>query len=245
MKVTARGRQLSYGEAIGILLIENYAPFVPGDTANATSYRYPVRFQPVIGLTVEKLFSHDTSSLAELERCALALQEAGVRAITGDCGFLALFQKELRETIKVPLFLSSLLQLNFIFPLLSQKAEVIIITANAPSLTPSLLEALSVQKQYIERTRIIGLEDCEAFTVPVVEERGVYDTERVQRCVVDKALMMKKRYPESKAILLECSLLPPFAHAVREATELPVFDYITMIDYVHDAVVQRTFTGHM
>ena len=79
MKVTARGRQLSYGEAIGILLIENYAPFIPGDTANATSYRYPVRFQPFIGLTVEKLFSHDTSSLAELERCALALQEAGVR----------------------------------------------------------------------------------------------------------------------------------------------------------------------
>ncbi len=245
MKVTARGRQLSYGEAIGILLIENYAPFIPGDTANATSYRYPVRFQPVMGLSVEKLFSHDTSSLAELERCALALQEAGVRAITGDCGFLALFQKELRETVKVPLFLSSLLQLNFIFPILAEKAEVIIITANSPSLTDSLLEELSVQKKYIERCRIIGLEDCEAFTVPVFEERGVYDTDRVEHCVVTKAIEMKEQYPESKAILLECSLLPPFAKAVGEATGLPVFDYITMIDYVHDAVVQRTFTGHM
>ena len=89
------------------------------------------------------------------------------------------------------------------------------------------------------------LEDCEAFSVPVFEERGVYDTELVERCVVSKAIEMKEQYPESKAILLECSLLPPFAHAVGEATGLPVFDYITMIDYVHDAVVQRTFTGHM
>ncbi len=245
MKVKARGRQLSYGEAIGILLIENYVPYIPGDTANATTYRYPVRFQPVVGLTVEKLFNHDMDSLEEITRCALTLQENGVRAITGDCGFLALFQKELSEAVDVPLFLSSLLQLNFIFPILPSDAEVIIITANSEALIPLLFERLSVQQKYVDRCRISGLEDCPAFTVPVFDEEGEYDTEEVQQCVVERALDMKKKYPKAKAVLLECSLLPPFAKAVADATSLPVFDYITMIDYVHDSVVKQTFTGHM
>ncbi len=245
MKVKAQGRQLSYGEAIGILLIENYAPYIPGDTANATTYRYPVRFQPVLGLTVEKLFAHDTSSLNEIRRCALELQSQGVKAITGDCGFLALFQKELSEAVDVPLFLSSLLQLNFIFPILSQDSEVIIITANSSSLTTQLLDNLSVAREYQERCRISGLEDCPAFTVPVFDEEGIYDTEEVEKCVVERAVRMKEMHQKAKAILLECSLLPPFARSVAEATGLPVFDYITMIDYVHDAVVKQTFTGHM
>ncbi len=245
MKVKARGRQLSYGEAIGILLIENYAPFIPGDVANATSYRYPVRYQPVMGLTVDKLFRHDTSSLEEITRCALHLQEQGVKAITGDCGFLALFQKELSGVVDVPLFLSSLLQLNFIFPILSSQAEVIIVTASSHALTPELFENLSIREEYVQRCRITGLEDCESFAGPVIEEQGVYDTDEVERCVVERALEAQHRFPRSKAVLLECSLLPPFAAAVTEATGLPVFDYITMIDYVHDAVVKQTFTGHM
>jgi len=33
------------------------------------------------------------------------------------------------------------------------------------------------------------------------------------------------------AILLECSLLPPYAKGVADKTGLPVFDYMTMIDF--------------
>jgi hypothetical protein len=32
---------------------------------------------------------------------------------------------------------------------------------------------------------------------------------------------------------------------VREATGLPVFDYLTMIDFVYSAVVKRNFQGFM
>ena len=42
-----KNRQVSYGEAIGIILLENYAPFIPGDVANASTYDSPVRFQRV------------------------------------------------------------------------------------------------------------------------------------------------------------------------------------------------------
>jgi hypothetical protein len=51
--------------------------------------------------------------------------------------------------------------------------------------------------------------------------------------------------PAVKAILLECSLLPPYGAAVQEALDMPVFDYVTMINYVYSAVVKKRFEGFM
>ena len=34
------------------------------------------------------------------------------------------------------------------------------------------------------------------------------------------------------AIIMECSMLPPYSKAVQEATGLPVYDFINMIDFV-------------
>ena len=56
MRYHVRGDQVSYGESIGILLLENFVPYVPGDTANATTYRDPVSFMRVPGLAGEPIF---------------------------------------------------------------------------------------------------------------------------------------------------------------------------------------------
>lgn len=47
------------------------------------------------------------------------------------------------------------------------------------------------------------------------------------------------------SVLLECSDLPPYAHAVQRALELPVFDFITMINHVHTSLVQTPYKGFM
>src|SRR5690554_3886644 len=117
-----KGRQISYGEPIGILLLENYAPFIPGDVANATTYSFPVRFQPVKDLTVKRIFAHDLTLLDEMISSAKYLVEhGGVRAITGNCGFMALFQKEVAKAVDVPVMLSSLLQIPFMQMLMSKE----------------------------------------------------------------------------------------------------------------------------
>lgn len=49
----AKKGQSSYGEAVGIFLLDTFTPFIPGDVANASSYKFPVRFQRVKGFTVK------------------------------------------------------------------------------------------------------------------------------------------------------------------------------------------------
>ena len=43
---------------------------------------------------------------------------------------------------------------------------------------------------------------------------------------------MKADHEEIQALLMECSLLPPYGAAIQAAVNLPVFDYITMINFV-------------
>jgi hypothetical protein len=39
--------------------------------------------------------------------------------------------------------------------------------------------------------------------------------------------------------------MPPFSWAVQNATGLPVFDFITLINWIHSAVVQQPYHGFM
>lgn len=245
MKYFVKPGQVSYGESIGILLLENYAPFIPGDTANATTYRYPVRFKRVPGLSVERIFNHDASMYDVVKTAAEELKREGVRAITGDCGFMALFQQQLAEELGLPVFLSSLLQLPFMSLIVGSNKTLGVLTANSKALIPDVLTWAGVSHDVQKRLVVKGLEDNQHFVDAVFIEEGMLDTEIVESAVVERAVAMQKERPNLGAILLECSMLPPYGAAVAEATGLPVFDYITMIDYVHATIVKRRFHGYM
>jgi Asp/Glu/hydantoin racemase len=243
MYYQARQGQISAGEAIGILLLDTCVPFIPGDVANATTYRFPVRFQKVEGYTVARAIAKDPSVFDALKAAALALAEQGVRAVTGDCGFMAVHQAELAAALEIPVFLSSLLQLPFIGSIVGHKAKVGVITADSRSLDQTLLGAMGIREP--ERVVVAGLEQCPHFVNFAIEESGQLDAGAVQEEVVARAKNLMVRYPAVRAILLECSLLPPYAAAVQQAVGLPVFDYITMIHYVFSAVVREPFHGFL
>ena len=239
----ARPGQVSYGEAIGILLLESSAPFIPGDVANATTYNFPVRFKKVPGLTVERIFNHDLSLLEQVIAAAHDLKNNGVRAVTGDCGFMAIYQKSLAEEIDLPVFMSSLLQVPFIRLLLGGKDKIGILTANASALNRDVFQ--SCEAYLPGRTVIAGLEDQPCFRSAFIEEAGQLDRDKVEAEVVSAALKIAKEDPAVKALLLECSVLPPYGAAIQQATGLPVFDYVTMINYVYSAVVKQKINGFM
>jgi len=239
--------QVSYGEAVGILLLDSPVPFIPGDTANATSYNFPVRFKKVEGFTVAKALAKDPGVYPALLAAAKDLEANGVRVITGDCGFMALHQEKLKADLKVPVCLSSLFQIPFIRGTLGRGKKIGIITASADSLTREFLQEIGVPpgpEPGVTDLVIRGVEDCPEFFSAAIEEKGTLDDVLARKEIADKARRIA-REEDIGAILLECSLLPPYAAAVHKATNLPVYDYLTLINYLFSAAVPRTYAGFM
>ena len=238
-----KSQQVSYGEVIGILLLDSPVPFIPGDVANATTYDFPVRFKKVHGFTVAKALGKDESIYPAILQAAMDLKANGVRAVTGDCGFMALHQKRLKKDIEIPVFLSSLFQIPFIQCIIPDNAKIGIITASAKSLTPSFLKNIGIHET--SELVVQGLENCPEFKSAVLEEKGTLDTDLIEAEVVKAAIDLTKKHENIKAILLECSVLPPYAIAIQNVTGLPVFDYISMINFVFSAVVKSNYKGFM
>ena len=237
----ARPGQASSGEVIGILLLDTSVPFIPGDVANATTYDFPVRFRKVEGFSVERAIGKDPAIYEALLAAARDLVDQGVRAVTGDCGFMAFHQRNLAEDLSVPVFLSSLLQIPFILSILGGEKKVGVITADSRSLDAALLAAMGID----DTSRIVveGLETRKAFHRFAIEESGTLDPAEVEAEMVDAGRKLVAGDDAIGALLLECSLLPPYAAAVQAAVHLPVFDYVTMINFVFSAMVRRPYKG--
>jgi len=239
MKV--RGVTNLYGYTIGILMIEGHFPRLPGAIGNATTFPFPVLHHVVSGATGERVVrSTDAEIIGPWLEGARKLEAAGVRAITTSCGFTAMFQRELTEAVDIPVFASSLLLVPLIARMLKPGHRVGIITADSRCLTSRHLEGAGVDPQTIVVT---GLEGCPEFEEVVFQDRHDLDVERMQAEVVEVATSLVTRRPDVRALLLECSLLPPFAHAVQAAAGLPVFDFTTLIAMVHSSLVRKPFEG--
>ncbi len=239
MIFTAKKGQVSYGESIGILLLETRTPFIQGDVGNATSYDYPVRYRTISGLTATKIFNHDLSFVDKMIEGALELEKEGVKAITGDCGFMAIYHKKVKEAVNIPVLLSSLLQLPFIQSTLAQTAKIGILTANSTSLTGDVFDKIGIKHN--NSMVIRGLENEKDFKDAVIDEIGVLNSDGMRNEMVTAALELTQSHPDIKSILLECSMMPPYGEAVQKATGLPVYDFLTMINYAYSSLVKRHF----
>ena len=76
-----------------------------------------------------------------------------------------------------------------------------------------------------------------------MEDRGSFDNAGVMNDVVSAAKKMVEENPDIGAILLECSDMPPYAYAIQAATGRPAFDFITLIKWLRNGVMQRPYGG--
>lgn len=235
----ARQGQTWYGELIGILMLDTNTPFIQGDVGNAASYSYPVRFKRIDGLTPSRIFDHDQSFVQAMVDGARELEREGVGAITGDCGFMAIYQHKVQEAVDIPVFLSSLLQIPFITSIIKPSSRVGVLTAHSKSLTREILVSFGLNN--LDRLVIAGLEDTKDFKKAAIEDVGLLDSQAIRLEVIQAAQTLHRKNPNLGAMLLECSMLPPYAADVQEATALPVFDYLSMIDYVATSLVKKRF----
>jgi len=227
------------GFAVGILLLDYKGPFVPGDVGNATSYDFPVLYRTVPGATSARVFRADPELEPAVLEAALALEAQGVKGISSDCGYFVNYQDLVAKAVRVPVYLSSLLQLQFISATIDRKRPIGVICANAHALSNRVLELTGVDR---EREIVIkGMQDEPVFGTSVTGGSAGLDPDVIEAEVVGVAKRMLRERPEVGAIVIECSMLPPYAKAVQDATGLPVFDFVTMIDYHQKAAHPRSY----
>ncbi|MGE5202501.1 MAG: aspartate/glutamate racemase family protein, partial [Acidobacteriota bacterium] len=77
----------------------------------------------------------------------------------------------------------------------------------------------------------------------VLDEKGSIDATLIEEEVVGVVRQTKEERPDLGAVLLECSMLPPYARAVQEAVDLPVFDFVTMIDFLYSGTHRKRYDG--
>lgn len=232
------------GYSVGILYIEdvNY-PLIPGNVVNAWTYDFPVRLKAVPGLDSQMLYRADNAVKDRIiEAAQHMVKYEGIRAICSACGFFGNFHKDVAAAVDVPVAMSSLIQIPWIKMLLKPGEKIGILSANGKSVTERLLQSCGVNDS--SGLVIKGLEDTKEFSAVDVD-RPLFDNGIARQEVVDGALEIVRRNDDIGAILLECSDMPPYAADVQAATQLPVFDFITLIKWLHNAVMQKPYSGWM
>ena len=233
----------SYGQSVGILLLDAHRPYPPGDVANASTYRYPVIYKRVSGLATEVCLDGAPEFAEAVAEGARELARQGVRGISSDCGFMLRYQQAAADAVDVPVALSSLLQLPLIERSLGPDRPIGVLTADSSNLSVDFLERAGIRPR--NPIVIRGMQDEPEFHTSIVDPKGAMDSDLITEETAAKAREMKDEYPALGAILLECSLMPPYAAAVQEAVGVPVFDFVSLIDFMQAGTNPRRYHGFM
>lgn len=235
----ARGGKSIYGAPLGILMLEARFPRIPGDMGNGETWPFPVLFRVVRGATPERVVLQGARGLLpEFIAAARDLVDLGAEAITTNCGFLSLFQREIAEAVGVPVATSSLMQVPWVQATLPPGRRVGVVTVSKGSLTPAHLAAAGVPLD----TPVTGTENGrEFFRVLIQAEATDMDVGLAEQDILDAGRALVAAHPEVGAIVLECTNMPPYAAALREAVGLPVYDIYSMISWFHAGLRPRRF----
>jgi len=235
----ARGGKSIYGAPLGILMLEARFPRIPGDMGNAGTWPFPVLYRVVRGASPERVVLEGARGLLpDFIAAARDLVDLGAEAITTNCGFLALFQAELAAAVKVPVATSSLMQVPWVQATLPPGRRVGVITVSRGSVTPAHLDGAGVPRD----TPMEGTESGrEFFRVLIKAEKQDMDVALAERDILDAGERLVARHPDIGAIVLECTNMPPYAAALRDALGMPVFDIYTMIAWFHGGLRPRAF----
>lgn len=224
--------------SLGILLLDTAFPRIPGDVGSALSYDYPVVLRTVPGATVQRVvYQADASLLNDFIDAARELEAQGVSAITSSCGFLTVFQEAVADSVRVPVFLSSLMQVPLVYAMTQKRVGII--TAHSEKLTAAVISKAGISDQVPFVTA--GMQNSAAFSNPILQNGLSLDKDAIEKDMVELALSMLEANPDLGAFVFECHNLAPYAQAVGTKTGLPVFDIINFADWVYRSVTQRAY----
>ncbi|WP_341667007.1 aspartate/glutamate racemase family protein [Alcaligenes sp. SDU_A2] len=212
-----------YGIPLGVISLDSRFPKPPNHIKHAASFDFPILYKTVKGATVARLIKErDPALLAPFLDAARELEQEGVKAITGSCGFLALYQKEIAAAVSIPVFMSSLIQVPLVSRMLGADRAVGVVVADQHSLTREHLHGVGISDEPIA---IAGMQDQPQFRDVILQaQRNDLDMERFALELDQVVDALLAEHANVGALVLECTDLSHFALALQARTGLPVFD---------------------
>ncbi len=211
----------------GLLQLET----LKGNSTNPASYPFEMNMVHVPGANTGSIILHPSEEvLNHMIDISKELIEDGVCAIATSCGFNAIFQEKLKESLDVPVLSSALLQIPLIQNIIGKDKSIGVITANSKALTDEHFRQCGVAED--TNTYMMGMENSKEWNKIFEYPDDSFDMDKVTEEVIATAVKGVKDCGNMGAILLECTDLPPFAESIREKTGLPVFDFISMLAWM-------------
>jgi hypothetical protein len=237
-----KGGFTNYGQQIGVLMLDTKFPRPPGDIGNASSFDFPVRYKTVRGAVQGKIMDDrpETDLLGPFVEAARELEAEGVKAITTSCGFLAPFQKQLAAAVKIPVFVSSLLQAPLIHAMLAPGKIIGVFTERARHLNDDHFKGVGWSMEQIP-VQIQGMKPDAVFSATYIGGRLELDTDVLKEEMLEMTRDFMRNCANPGAILLECTNMCPFSSFVAAESGLPVFDINTLINTFFLAANPRTY----
>ncbi len=233
--------QFLAGKIIGFIAMADPLPKPPGHLANPYSFPFPVRYSLAEGLEEGRYYT-DEELIGALTKTAVQLERDGVRVISTTCGSFARFQKEVSDSVSVPVYLSPLTQIPWIKVCLKKSEKILVLCDDKSRLTPQLLEACSVDPGDLDRCLLADVWDL-PLLARAKADRTHYNYSAVRKEIVDHTAKLQQEEPGIGAVLFECLRLPSFASDIQGAVNLPVYDAVTMLKYVAAGCCRKQFEG--
>ncbi|MBP3730391.1 MAG: aspartate/glutamate racemase family protein [Mailhella sp.] len=234
-----RGGKLYYDMPIGILCLSSLFPKPRGHIRNPLTFNFPTVTRVVEDIDIPRLLFNPSADLIEpFIAAARQLEEDGVQAITGSCGFMARFQSVLAQELHIPVFMSSLIQLPMLRIIHGDSVRIGILTASKSALTEAHFENAHTK---MDSVYIQGMEGNPEFWETIIEgRRNDFNVEKLRMEIVETALSFSHA-EDLDAIVLECTDLSAFSHDIQKETGLPVYDINSLVEYVHYAVCRKRY----
>jgi hypothetical protein len=213
---------------------------IPGDMGNAGTWPFPVLYKVVPGASPRRVVCERAEGLLdEFLAAAAELVRLGADGITTTCGFLSLYQREIAAHVGVPVATSSLMQIPLIERVLPPGRRVGVLTVSAANLSVEHMRAAGADPE----TPVAGTDGGSEFSRVMINDEERLDVAAAERDILAADDRLVASHDGIGAVLLECTNMVPYAHALSQHLRLPVFSIYTFVTWFHSGLIPRDF-GH-
>ena len=208
---------------VSLFQLDTSFPRIAGDIGSPETWRAGLDIHMVPELTVERVINSDPGA-TDMTAVEAAMDRARGDILTTSCGFLSYWQDRLAARTARPFVSSALLALPDLRGRFADN-ELAILTFNADVLTsPAFAPSLG------------------GFAGPVA---GLAKESHLRQVIANDLLALDRQRAEDeivrlvdglcaagglRALILECTNLPPYKQALKARFDIEIFDILTLID---------------